>query len=103
MGPASEIPADKLTRLHEVLGWLNDYVKEGGFVVGSTFTLADVIIMASYSTIVATEAVDLTKVARSPTLQTPQPRSPFLFLVCRTERLVRKDQGPDPELREGQR
>jgi hypothetical protein len=62
MGPESEIAADKLTRLHEVLGWVNDYVKEGGFIVGSTFTLADVIFVGSYSTIVASEAADLSKV-----------------------------------------
>ena len=61
MGPATEIPADKMARLHEVLGWLNDYVKEGGFAVGSTFTLADVVLLASYSTCVATEVADLSK------------------------------------------
>jgi len=62
MGPESEIAADKLARLHEVLGWTNDYVKEGGFLVGSSFTLADIVLLASYSTIVASEAVDLAKV-----------------------------------------
>jgi len=62
MGPDSEIAEDKLARLHEVLGWVNDYVKEGGFLVGSTFSLADIIYVASYSTLVATEAVDLAQV-----------------------------------------
>jgi len=71
MGPESEIAADKLARLHEVLGWTNDYVKEGGFLVGSAFTLADIIVLASYSTIVATEAVDLSKVMKSPSVYFP--------------------------------
>jgi len=62
MGSEKEFPADKLARLHEVLGWVNDYVKEGGFLVGSNFTLADIVMVATYSTIHATGAFDLSKV-----------------------------------------
>ncbi len=104
MGPESEIAADKLTRLHEVLGWTNDYVKEGGFLVGNDFTLADIIFVASYSTMLASGAVDLSPV--SITITPPlisSPDSLFILLVCRAERVVREGQAHDPKLRQGQR
>jgi len=60
MGPESEIAADKLTRFNEVIGWVHDYVKDGKFAAGTGhFSLADICFVATFSTIVASEAFDL--------------------------------------------
>jgi len=60
MGPESEIAADKLVRAIEVLGWVRDYVKDGKFAAGTGhLTLADICFVATFSTITATEAFDL--------------------------------------------
>jgi len=62
MGPASEIAADKLERFYEVMGWVHDYVKDGKFAAGTGhFTLADICFVSTVSTIMATEAFDLSK------------------------------------------
>jgi glutathione S-transferase len=59
-GKDTEIAADKLARFVEVMGWVRDYVKEGKFAAGTGhLTLADICFVATYSTIKATDAFDL--------------------------------------------
>lgn len=61
-GPMSEVSKEKEARLLEVLGWLNNFVKQGGFAAGSNFTVADIAILSSYSSISATGVVALDQV-----------------------------------------
>jgi len=61
-GAASEVLPEKRDRLIEALRWLSDYVKVGGFVAGSHFTLGDISILSTYGAIVASEVVDLSQV-----------------------------------------
>jgi len=45
---------DKTNKLKEVLGWVNDWVKDGKFAAGGDkLTLADICLVATYSTIKA--------------------------------------------------
>lgn len=47
----TKVAPEKYDRLREVLGWVNDYVKETGYVAGTKqLTIADLAILASYST-----------------------------------------------------
>jgi glutathione S-transferase len=49
-------------RMKEVMGWLNSYVADGKFAAGTTqLTIADVALVATYSTIKETGAVDLSE------------------------------------------
>ena len=42
---------DKVDKLKEVLGWVNDFVADDKFVAGnSQMTLADISLLATYST-----------------------------------------------------
>ena len=50
---------DMLTGLKEALGWMADYVKSGTFVAGTShMTVADLSMLASWSTIVNAGMVD---------------------------------------------
>ena len=52
---------EKDERAKEVLGWLNDFIKPTGYVAGTDhLTVADLALMASFSTMAATENFDLT-------------------------------------------
>ena len=53
--------ADKDERAKEVLGWLNDFIKPTGYVAGTDhLTVADLALLASFSTMAATENFDMT-------------------------------------------
>lgn len=60
LGPAKNIDADKMTRLHEVLGWMKELLKDG-FAAGTNMTLADLSLMATTSALIASEIVDMKK------------------------------------------
>jgi glutathione S-transferase len=47
--------------LHEVLGWLNDYVAETGYVAGTkSMTIADISMITTYANLVACQGhIDL--------------------------------------------
>jgi hypothetical protein len=63
MGPVSEVGPDQISRLQEVLGWVRDYVKDGKFAAGTGhLTLADICFVATYSTLKATEVINLDQV-----------------------------------------
>ena len=62
MGPASEVGPDQIARLKEVLGWVRDYVKKGFAAGTKDFTVADICFVATYATILASEAFDLSSV-----------------------------------------
>jgi len=52
---AKEVEADKLERLHEVLGWVSGFVEATGYAAGTDhLTMADVCFVATLSTLVAT-------------------------------------------------
>jgi len=52
---------EKDEKAKEVLGWLNDFIKPTGYVAGTDhLTVADLALMASFSTMAATENFDLT-------------------------------------------
>jgi len=61
-GGAPAADPKKLDRLREVLGWVNDFLKPTGYVAGTqNLTIADIVFVGTYSTIVACEGmVDLT-------------------------------------------
>jgi len=49
----TEIPADKMESLHEVLGWVNGFLESTGYVAGTDhLTLADVCFVATLSSLV---------------------------------------------------
>ena len=53
-GGEKEIKADAKARLPEVLGWVNDMIKETGYAAGTKqATIADYAFLATYSTIKA--------------------------------------------------
>ncbi len=63
MGPVCEVGPDQIARLHEVLGWVRDYVKDGKFVAGTGhLTLADICFVATYSTLKAAGVINLDEV-----------------------------------------
>ena len=63
MGPANEVGPDQISRLKEVLGWVRDFSKNGLFAAGTKhFTLADICLVATYSTLLATEVIDVAEV-----------------------------------------
>lgn len=64
-GNGMPAPGDKQhDRLKEVLGWLNGFVADGKFAAGTDdMTIADIALLATFSTIKATEAVDLSSYA----------------------------------------
>merc|ERR1711974_384652 len=48
-------------RFKEVMGWLNDLLKPTGYLAGTNhMTVADISLLASFSTMAATEHFDLT-------------------------------------------
>ena len=52
VGGDSEPEAGCLARLHEVLGWLNDYLEETGYVAGTDhYTLADICVVSTLANI----------------------------------------------------
>jgi glutathione S-transferase len=54
-------PATALPKALEVLGWVNDFIKPTGYVAGTDhLTIADIAFLSTYSTIVATGAIDVT-------------------------------------------
>jgi len=57
------LPAQKeFDKLDEVLGWINDWVSDDKFSAGTTeMTLADISLMATFSTLKASEAHDTSK------------------------------------------
>merc|ERR1719237_326445 len=59
-GPA---PGDKeKDKLKEVLGWVDGFVKDDKFAAGGdTLTLADICLLATYTTLKATGAMDLSE------------------------------------------
>jgi len=59
-GPAPE--KKQHDRLKEVLGWVNNFVADGKFIAGTDkITVADVACISTFSTLVASEAVDLSE------------------------------------------
>jgi len=59
-GPAAG--PDKLEKLQEVLGWVDGFVADGKFAAGTDhMTLADISLLATYTTIKATEYIDLSE------------------------------------------
>jgi hypothetical protein len=63
MGPVCEVSPDLISRLHEVLGWVRDYVKDGKFAAGTGhLTLADICFLATYSTLKASQVIPLDEV-----------------------------------------
>ena len=63
MGPVSEVGSDQIARLHEVLGWVRDFVKDGKFAAGTGhLTLADICFVATYSTLKAAGIINLDEV-----------------------------------------
>merc|ERR1712080_548425 len=51
---------DQTNKLKEVLGWVNDWVKDGKFAAGGDkLTLADICLVAPYSTIKASGIMDM--------------------------------------------
>jgi len=51
---------EKYERFREVMGWLNDMLKPTGYVAGTDhMTIADISLLASFSTMAATEHFDL--------------------------------------------
>jgi hypothetical protein len=62
MGPANEVGPEQISRLKEVLGWVRDFTK-AGFAAGTNhFTLADICFLATYSSVLATEVIDVAEV-----------------------------------------
>ena len=53
MGFGGEMPGqDKVDKLNEVLGWVNDFVADDKFAAGTNqMTLADISLIATYSTL----------------------------------------------------
>ena len=61
-GPAKEASPASLERLHEVLGWVRDFVKPTGYIAGTDYlTIADLAFVASFSSLLEGNQVDLTK------------------------------------------
>ena len=59
-GNAKEASPASLERLHEVLGWVRDFLKLSGFIAGTDHvTIADLAFVASYSSILAGNQIDL--------------------------------------------
>ena len=63
MGPVCKVGSDLITRLQEVFGWVQDYVKGGKFAAGTGhLTLADICFVATYSTLKAVGVNNLDEV-----------------------------------------
>merc|ERR1712080_540886 len=63
-GPAPT--EEKLAKLKEVLGWMDGFVKDGKFAAGGdSLTLADICLVATYSTIKASGVIDLSSYANA--------------------------------------
>ena len=59
-GGDAKIPEEKFTKLREVLGWVNDFVKPTGYAAGTdSLTLADITLITTFSTLQAAGNVDL--------------------------------------------
>ena len=59
-GGQSTVPEQPLDDFKEALGWLTGMIKEsGGFAAGPKFTVADMAILAGYSSLKATGIINL--------------------------------------------
>ena len=79
MGPATEVGADQIARLKEVLGWVHDFAKTGYAAGTDHFTLADICFVATFSTLQAAALVDLEEVSWKQTLENNFPEIGYII------------------------
>jgi glutathione S-transferase len=57
---------EKLVRLEEACGWFNGFIAGQKFCVGNTITVADHVLIATFSSLIESEMVDVTKYSNIP-------------------------------------